>query len=264
MFSRCVAVAQTTPVKGDVAANVEEHLLLAQLAVDEGADIVLFPELSLTGYELALGESLAFEENDARLAALVDLAERSGTRLVVGAPIRLEQKLYVGAFIILPDRSVEIYTKHRLGTFPSSSVCDSLTGEIPPPEPNHFQPGDRNPLIPFNETVAAVAICADIGRPEHPQRAAERQANLYLASMFVIPSDFAGDIAKLARYAKQYRMMVALANYGGPSGGLKSAGRSGIWSSTGELLVQLEEAGSGVAVVRESPDKLHVRAIMRK
>src|SRR5262249_29397244 len=110
--------------------------------------------------------------------------------------------------------------------------------------------------------VAAVAVCADIGRPAHPQHAADRGANTYLASMFVIPSDFDGEVARLSRYAEQHAMMTALANFGSPSGGLRSAGRSAIWSETGELLVQLEANGFGIAVVAEAEHGRRTRAVM--
>lgn len=46
-------------------------------------------------------------------------------------------------------------------------------------------------------------------------------------------------------------MMTALANFGGPSGGLKSAGRNAIWSETGDLLVRLGEQGPGVGVATD-------------
>jgi len=127
-----------------------------------------------------------------------------------------------------------------------------------------FQPGDRNPLIRFGGNLAAVAICADIGRPDHPQLAAARSASMYLASMFVIPSDFEGEALRLSRYAVQHRMLTALANFGSPSGGLRSAGRSSIWSETGELLVRLEGSGSGTAVVTEPQQGRRTRAVMAR
>ena len=43
-------------------------------------------------------------------------------------------------------------------------------------------------------------------------------------------------------------MNVIFSNYGGPSGGLPSAGRSAIWSAQGKLLTQLEASGAGIAV----------------
>src|SRR5271154_5885430 len=100
--SRAIAVAQTCPVKGDVQANLDEHIRLARLAAAEEAEIVVFPELSLTGYELALADELAFSEGDPRLSSLLDLAASHGTTLVVGGPVRAGSSLHIGAFIVNP------------------------------------------------------------------------------------------------------------------------------------------------------------------
>jgi NAD+ synthase (glutamine-hydrolysing) len=80
--------------------------------------------------------------------------------------------------------------------------------------------------------------------------------------MFIIPSDLEGELAKLRAYALRYSMMVAFANFGGPSGGLASGGRSAIWSETGELLVQLEPRGAGVAVVMGTRERRRARPVM--
>jgi predicted amidohydrolase len=260
--SRSVAVAQTCPVRGDVSANLDEHVRLARLAAAKGAEVVVFPELSLTGYELDLAEALAFSEDDPRLTPLLDLAGSSGMILVAGAPVRAGPLLHIGAFVLGPDRTIRPYTKRRLGAFPPSAACDSLDGTVPPAEATVFRPADHDPLVPFGESTAAIAVCADIGAPAHPQRAADRGANTYLASMFVIPSDYDGEVAKLSGYAVQHRMLTALAYFGGPSGGLRSAGRSAIWSETGERLVRLDANGSGVAVVTETPQGYQTRAVM--
>lgn len=79
--------------------------------------------------------------------------------------------------------------------------------------------------------------------------------------MFVIPSEYEGEVSKLNCYAVQRRMMTALANFGEPSGGLRSAGGSAIWSETGEMLVQLEKNGFGIAVVIQTPEGCHTKAV---
>jgi predicted amidohydrolase len=257
--SRSIAVAQTCPVKGNVQANLDEHLRLARLAAAVEARVVVFPELSLTGYEIGLADALAFSEDDPRLSPLLDTAASHSLILIAGAPVRLGPRLHIGAFILGPDRTTELYTKHRLGAFGPSASCDGI---VPPAEATVFQPGDRNPLVRFGDNVAAVAVCADIGRPSHPQQAADRGAKIYLASMFVIPSEIDEEVTRLTRYAAQHSMMVALANFGSPSGGLASAGRSAIWSETGELLVQLETNGAGIAVVTETPQGRRTRTVM--
>jgi predicted amidohydrolase len=245
-----------------VPANLDAHIRLARLAAAEGAQVVLFAELSLTGYELDLAKELAFAEDDRRLAPLLDVAGSSGTILIVGAPVRVGPLLHIGAFVLDPDRTTRLYTKRRLGAFPPSAACDSLDGSVPPAEATVFRPGDHDPLVRFGNGTAAIAVCADIGDPGHPQRAAGRGADAYLASMFVIPSDYDGEVAKLSRYARQHRMLTALANFGGPSGSLRSAGCSAIWSAAGELLVQLDASGSGIALVAGTPEGFQTRVVM--
>jgi predicted amidohydrolase len=254
-----IAVAQSRPIAGDVAANAREHLYLARTAAAEGARIILFPELSLTGYEIHSAPTHAFTPDDTRLDALRHAAQDLRAILIVGAPLRLGNSLHIGAYILHPDGLFDLYTKQRMGAFPPEACCD---GVVPPAEATVFAPGDCNPLVDLDGTPAAIAICADVGRPAHPEQAASRGARAYLASMFVIPSEFAGEQAKLAGYAARYQMLVAMSNYGAPTGGLASAGRSSIWSPTGELLIQLPAQGSGIAIVQGSPTGPRAHSVM--
>lgn len=257
--ARSIAVAQTVPIRGDVGANLGQHLRLVDVARDERARVLVFPELSLTGYELDLADGQAFSSNDPRLAPLVEAASSRAMTLVVGAPVRLGPRLHIAAFIISPDHAVELTTKCRLGTFSAGASRD---GVVPPAEATVFHPGELDPLVRLDGHAAAVAICADAGRPSHPRKAAERGASIYLASMFVIPSDLEQETANLRAYAARHSMAVAFANHGGPSGGLASGGRSAIWSEAGELLAELGTTGAGVAVAVESGTGWRARSAM--
>jgi predicted amidohydrolase len=239
-----LAVAQTIPVRGDVTTNLEQHLRLAGVARAAGAGLLIFPELSLTGYELDLAERLAFAPDDERLAPLVDAAASSSMILIAGAPVRLDGRLHIAAFIISPDGSIALYTKHHLGAFSDSARAD---GVVPPAEATFFQAGDRNPLIRLGGATVAMAVCADTGRPAHPRAAAERGAER--------------ETANLGGYAVEHSMLVAFANYGGRSGGLASAGRSGIWSPDGEPIAQLGPTGGGIALALEDRGGWRGRAI---
>ncbi len=249
---RVLAVAQTTPVRGDVAANTEQHLRLAELAARERPDVLLFPELSLTGYEIDVGRELAFSPGDARLPPLLDAARVHEMTIVAGAPWWREARLHIAALVISPDGAVDVYTKHRLGAFSSRAACD---GEVPPAEATVFDPGDVNPLValPGGER-AAIAVCADIGRPGHVGNAVARGATVLLASMFAIRSDISDESAKLAAFAREYRIAVAFANFGSPSGGLAAAGRSAIWNEQGMVIAELPATGAGVAIAKDDGD----------
>jgi len=217
----------------------------------------VFPELSLTGYELDLAHGLAFGRSDPRLAPLIEAA--GSMTLIVGAPVRIGPRLHIGAFIVSPDGGIDLYTKRHLGAFSTGASCDGI---VPPAEATVFDPCDLNPLVRFGGNIAAVAVCADTGSPSRPKEAADLGARTYLASMFIIPSEFKKETSNLRAYAVRHSMTVALANYGGPSGGLASGGRSAIWSERGELLAQLDPAGAGVAVAIESQAGWSGKAVM--
>lgn len=247
-MQRSIAVAQSIPVPGDVEANIGRHLALVAAAAERQAQVLVFPELSLTGYELRLAATLAFTPADSRLLPLVEMAVARSMTLIAGAPVRIGSRLHIGAFILSADGTIEVYTKRYLGAFSAAASCD---GTVPPAEAEFFQPGTHDPPVRFNGHAAAVAVCADTGRPSHPAQAAGRGARTYLASMFVIPSEFERERDNLRAAAVRHAMAVAFANYGGPTGGLDSAGRSAIWSDTGELLAQLASTGAGVAVATQ-------------
>jgi predicted amidohydrolase len=245
-------------VRGDVDANLEQHLRLIRLAAEHRAELLVFPELSLTGYELDLAADLAFSPDDTRLTPLRDLSTACAMTLIVGAPVRLESRLFIGALILSPDRTVDVYTKHHLGAF---SADVNPGGAVPPAEATVFHAGTLNPLLPVGRRSAAVAVCADSFRPSHPQAASERGANTYLASMFNIPAELTSATANLAAYAVKYSMVVVLANFGGPSGGLPSGGGSAIWTDQGERLAQLDASGAGIVVATETADGWRGRAV---
>jgi predicted amidohydrolase len=250
---RSIAAAQTIPIRGDVAANVERHLRLVQIAAAERAQVLVFPELSLTGYELDLAADLAFAPNDPRLRPLVEAAAATSMTLIVGA------RLHIGAFVIPGDGAIDVYTKRHLGAFSSGASPDGI---VPPAEETVFAAGTHDPLVRFGHHVGAVAVCADTSRPSHPQAAADRGARTYFVSMFVVPSDLDREMARLTTYAVRHAMTVAFANYGGPSGGLASGGGSTIWSERGEPLAQLGATGSGVAFASDDDGSRRAKTVL--
>jgi hypothetical protein len=231
--TRSLAAAQTIPKRGDVEANLKGHIRLLQAAAEEQAQVLVLPELWLTGYELDLVDDLAFSYN---------------ITLIVGAPVRIEPRFHIWVFILSSDRSVDFCTKHRLGAF---SLDASSDGIVSPAEATVFHASRRNPLLRFDGHTAAVAVCTGVGRPSLPKEEADRRAKNYLASMFVIPTELKQDTARLREYAVQYSMAAVFAIFGGLTGGLPSGGSSAIVSEKYELLVQLRVTGVGIAVAFE-------------
>src|SRR5258708_3455652 len=82
-----IGIVQTRPVKGDVPANLADHQRWASLAVEGGVDLLVFPELSLTGYEPSLAKGLATTKEDVRFAGLQRMSDKYGVFIAVGMPI---------------------------------------------------------------------------------------------------------------------------------------------------------------------------------
>lgn len=233
-----IALAQTIPHKGEVGKNVAKHLILIEEAARQKTDLILFPELSLTGYEPELASSLAFTSaDDTRLAQLKAAAQQQNIVVVVGLPYQSNTGLHIASFIIFPDQATQIYTKQFLHGG----------------EEKYFVASNKyNPLIELKGEKITVAICADITHREHAQNAAGCSANMYLASVLITPEGYLPDTQLLAQYAQQYKLNIFMANFGGTSGGFQSAGKSAAWSSQGKLIAQLNNQSEGLLVVEKN------------
>lgn len=229
-----IAAAQIKPIEQNTYSNIQTHLQMIDLAAKQNVEIIVFPEMSLTGYERELAEQLSFTENDIRLNVFKDKAEANKMLIIVGAPIKIDSTLHIGSFIFFPDRTTSIYTKQFLHDG----------------EEKYFTPSiDYNPLIKFQNENISIAICADINNPLHPKQAHNRKTTLYIPSIFYTSNGIAGGHTTLSNYAKEYSMKVLMANYTGTSYGIESAGQSGFWNTEGNLVKQLDSREENLLIV---------------
>lgn len=214
-----VAVAQIPSVKGDVDENVKMHLLAIKKASKEKVDYLVFPELSLTGYEPELAKKLAFSKLDIRLEPLIEAAIKNDITLAIGAPIESSDLPKIGLIIIANTGKVEVYEKMFLHQG----------------EELFFSKGNKPCMLSIADSQIANAICADTNNPKHVQAYAQFGADVYIAGVLISEGGYDADTAVLAGYAKQFNMLVAMANHNKPSGNWKPIGRSAIWSNKGLL-----------------------------
>ena len=69
-----IAIAQTIPSRQNIQSNLADHLSFIKKAAKYNADMIVFPEMSLTGYERELAEEQAFCENDPRFIELRNIS----------------------------------------------------------------------------------------------------------------------------------------------------------------------------------------------
>jgi NAD+ synthase (glutamine-hydrolysing) len=150
-----IALAQINPVVGDLAGN--RDLILDRLGEAEqaGADLVLFPELAVTGYP---PEDLLLRPGFVRAAeaSLHEIARAArGVVAVVGCPI-FDRDLYNAAAVCAAGEVKSIVRKRFL---PNYGVFDEF---------RYFAPGGNLVLFEHGDTLLGVTICEDMWQPGPP------------------------------------------------------------------------------------------------
>jgi NAD+ synthase (glutamine-hydrolysing) len=150
-----LALCQMNATVGDLAGNAQRIRAGLGDARDAEADLVLFPELALTGYP---PEDLLLREHflsDAA-AALGELAlETRGTIAVVGFPERA-QGVYNAAAVLADGEIRAIYRKVHL---PNYGVFD---------EQRYFRPGAAGAMVDVGEQRIGLTVCEDLWKPGSP------------------------------------------------------------------------------------------------
>jgi predicted amidohydrolase len=224
-----VAVAQTASASGDVSANAKQAAHTVLEAADAGAELLVFPELSLIGYDLGL---LADPEvwvalGDSRL----DPLREPPVTTIVGAPYRSgDGARLLASLVFHPGGEVSVHGKRHLHG----------------PERVHFQAGEPADPLRLNGWRVALAVCYDAGVPAHAQDAADRGAEVYAASVLYTREEVRRFDLHFAARAMDHRMYALAANHAGSGPGWESCGGSGVWHPDGRRLVQ---AGAGAALV---------------
>ena len=228
-----ICVAQTRPVKGDIKANMEHHKKLVSLAVNKGSGIIIFPELSLTGYEPELAAELATTPDDSRLADLQQLSDDDNITIGVGIPTKHEHGTCISMIIFQPQKEVISYSKKHLHT----------------DEHPFFTSGENISLLPGYTPGVALAICYEISVPEHSEHAYKNGASIYIASVAKSASGVEKAVEQLANIAKKYSMTVLMSNFIGQCEDYQCGGKTSIWNNEGMLTAQLDDATEGILII---------------
>lgn len=224
-----IALAQTHPFKGDISQNINRHKQLTNNALSLGADTIIFPELSLTGYEPELAESLAMTAEDSRLNCFQDLSDEYKITIGVGVPMKTEKGISISMVIFHPQKARQVYFKKYIHS-----------SEIP------FFVGVENDNTFIRDTTIAMAICYEISVPQHAEDAFKSGANIYIAS--VVEDYVDNAIIKLSAIASKYKMTVLMANAVGQTGTYLCDGKTSVWNSEGNLLGQLDSVHEGLLI----------------
>lgn len=243
-----IAAAQVRSEPGDIAANIGLHLAAIRLAADNDAGMVVFPELSLTGYEPSLANELALKTLDERLQVFRDESEKLGITIGVGISTKANGKPKISHAFFKPDSHDVIYSKQRLHE-----------DELP-----FFQAGDDQACLKEEEETVVPAICYEALFPEHAAHAAELGATAYVACVAKPERGVTHAHTYFPEAARRHKFVVVMCNAIGRSDDFISAGGSAAWNRKGDILASAGADEECLLLVDLASDRVKIEPLDRR
>jgi len=231
-----VAVIQMDPVLGDVPANIRTHIRAAEQAALKGANVVVFPELSLTGYTVKdLAADLAFDPySDPLLRPLQRLSKK--VTIVAGGIIQGDDHGIYNAGICF-DGGETVHVHRKIYT-PTYGLFE---------EGRYFSSGRSVEAFQTRHGRFGILVCEDMWHPSLPYLAvldgAEVIFSLTASPTRVGPSD--GDLDNKTinhehqrSFARLFSSYMIFANRVGFEDGVNFWGGSAVFAPDGERLAE--------------------------
>jgi predicted amidohydrolase len=237
-----LALAQLDVRLGDIERNVERADALIRRARDAGAELIVLPELSLSGYQVGLVEDdLSLELGDERLAALA--AAAGDAAVVIGFAERTRLNEYNAAAYF---EAGELLHVHRKLYLPTYGVFE---------ERKHFAPGGSLRAFDSRHGRVALLICNDAWQPPLPFLAVQDAAQLLLIPADSAAASYPGALdtrtywRDLTRfYGRMLESYVVFVNRVGSEGELAFWGGSHVVDPFGQVIAEAPEYAGDVLV----------------
>src|SRR3954451_10467550 len=230
-----VSLAQINVTVGDISGNAQKIREYIERARDEGSQLVLFPELALTGYP---PEDLLLKTHfvDAAGAALEEIApETEEIVALVGFPERRDD-VYNACAVLAEGRVAAVYRKMFL---PNYGVFD---------EARYFQSGTEAAMFELNGVAYGLTVCEDIWEPGPPATTEARAGAQVIVNLSASPYHAGKPLERermLMQRARDNTAIVLFSNMVGGQDELVFDGHSVAIDATGSVVArapQFEEA----------------------
>ncbi|HET9258435.1 MAG TPA: nitrilase-related carbon-nitrogen hydrolase [Pseudonocardiaceae bacterium] len=242
-----VTLAQIDSRLGDLDANFEQAKQVIAQAVSEGTDMVIFPELSLSGYSIGdFHEDVSIAPDDARMEKLAK--EAKGAGVLVGFPEAQAHGLHSYNSAAYYENGLLIRV-HRKLFLPNYAIFE---------ERKHFLPGQSSRAYPIlgGRHRAATLVCNDAWQPQLAYVAAQDGAVILLvpacSAQSVFPEKYDSRsywIGITQFYGRMFQLYVVFVNRVGAEGSLRFWGGSHIVDPWGEVIAEAEEYREQVLTV---------------
>ncbi len=246
MQSLRVALAQISPVLGDVSANLNLHLEQIEAAKQQGADLIIFPELGLTGYSL---KDMALDvARDCKHLDIVTLLEASKSIDIVFSFVEESEdhRFYTSSIYAAKG---EIKHKHRKVYLPTYGLFE---------EGRQFARGDDIQAFTHDDVRFGMMICEDAWHPSVPYLLSLAGVDVMMITAAGPGRALSGDPNSASQafwermvrtYAQLFTTYVIFVNRTGFEDGVFFFGHSLVANPQGELIGGVFSHEVGLAVV---------------
>lgn len=250
VMSVTVAICQTEGRFADPEAGLEFLAQETKAAASAGVDLLVLPELFLTGYNLGpeRAQALAMSCEDERLARARKMASEAGIALCFGFPERVGDAVANSAVLIDEAGAVRlVYRKvHLFG-----DIDRGMFGVA----------GDRFQVIAWRGLSVGLAICYDIEFPETARLLALAGADLVLVPTALMPPYYVVADALIPTRAYENQIYLAYVNHCGSEEGLDYIGHSSICGPDGAVLAK---AGTEPTRLSVQVDPAHLAEVRKR
>lgn len=229
-----IGLAQIQPERGNIQANINLHVKWIKYAILQHVNLIVFPELSITGYEPEQAKHLATNALDTRFTIFQELSNFNQITIGIGMPIQTTSGILISLVFYRPHQSPTIYSKQHLHR----------------DEHPYFIEGKEQVLLSLHQNNIAPAICYESLQPKHAQHAHTLGSSMYLASVSKPPHGILKAYNHYPNIASQFSMPVCMVNSVGFCDNFMSLGQSAIWDKTGRLIKQLDASTEGLLTHR--------------
>jgi NAD+ synthase (glutamine-hydrolysing) len=247
-----VALAQINTVVGDVWGNVEKASDALRRAVDDGADLVAFPELTMTGYppeDLLLRPSFIRDNLD----ALEEFAGKvpEGVAAAIGF-VDLNGDLFNACAVVSGGEVLHRYHKRYL---PNYGVFD---------ENRYFREGSGAPILKMGNVLVGLSVCEDIWYPGGPPREQALGGAGVLLNVSASPYHRLKGASRermLGVRASDYGCYVVFCNLIGGQDELVFDGRSAVFDPDGNVIARAKQFEEDLLFVDIHPEEALVHRL---
>jgi predicted amidohydrolase len=227
-----ICIAQTKALKGNVQKNIQNHLQIIEGAITLNADLIIFPELSITGYEPGLAKILSTSLEDDLFRPFQKSANKSGITIGVGMPTHAVDGINISMLIFQPNKAPIEYAKQMLHT----------------DEEPYFVCGNKQTFINMQGKKIGLGICYETLQRAHFINAKDQGADIYMASVAKSQSGIEKAYAHFPKIASEFTIPILMSNCVGFCDNFLSVGQSAAWNNNGELAGQLDHKNQGLLI----------------